>query len=541
MQTGWPMSIELTKLGIVPETTPLNKPMGEIYFLDGTPGRDAAIVDTCRRGYLQKIATTIFTNVMDEPVEDVALRNWPLILNFLHPGALITGRSAYDWRPVASSYNRSPPDSYPTLYLITQDGLPKAAKGLNFEVRKGIGPVEGDIPYLGGWIIGPDRAWLENMRGGNSRSGVGQTELARRLEAIFREEGGGALEAIFERTALIAPLVDKVQAHDKLRLLIDRIYENDRIARQTLANLMSFDPAETDRSDADTVARLSLLADYLSRRAPLRLHWTARGTSQGNTCEYDMLVAMARPDGEKVKVSDRGWQDRMRKLSLPQGRPSSLSFEEFLGFLHAVGDRLLSVRQSAGDRKGWSSEPAGFDVPPEDADEPPPHVDTLRRGFEKSLTIADPFHRALYLFAIVWLCAPYGRLNRPIAALTMNTETDAFGLVRTCFPPVVLPDIEREMARFEADGDPVGLALAVAFCHRVSDAVRTAAGRTTMHEQDLWATTYAFCAPGTALFGMPDPEEPVARRDRIPAPLSHWERLGISAGPGVPVVAGSTK
>jgi hypothetical protein len=134
-----------------------------IFTTSGDEALDRKVRRDHAAGRLTRIADGIYLEPSSEPVEDTLRRNWFRIVGNLVPGGVASDRTGMDGQPWRDRSSGVPAgDGYVFLSAPrTRDTI--RLPGLVINIREGVGPVEGDIPYLGAWLAGPIRKLLDNL------------------------------------------------------------------------------------------------------------------------------------------------------------------------------------------------------------------------------------------------------------------------------------------------------------------------------------------------------------------------------------------
>src|ERR1039457_3564564 len=97
----------------------------------------AAVSREVKGGTLRKLASRLYTRNLKDAPEQIVLRNlWPLVVAYL-PGALITGRTALEYRPA--------PDG--SVFLVADHKRDIVLPGATLRPRKGA-PAFGERPAI---------------------------------------------------------------------------------------------------------------------------------------------------------------------------------------------------------------------------------------------------------------------------------------------------------------------------------------------------------------------------------------------------------
>ena len=141
--------------------------------------------DMIKRGELRKIAPKIYTTNMEDEPSDIIRRNLFYILGNLYPDAVISHRSAFEFKPTDDG------DIYLTYTYTKNISLP----GITVHLMEGPRGTENDMPFIENlFVSGNERRVLENLQKGRARNGSVSKCLSRdfieqHLEKILRVNG----------------------------------------------------------------------------------------------------------------------------------------------------------------------------------------------------------------------------------------------------------------------------------------------------------------------------------------------------------------
>lgn len=187
-----------------------------------------------KRGKLRKLASRVYTRNLTAPAEQLIKRNlWPLIAAYL-PDALISDRTALDYREA--------PDG--SVFLVSNHKRDIELPGAILRPRKGPAPLESDPPFIGGLrIASTARAYLENIRPSRAHRGVARTltkrEVEERLDEMVRFGGEAAVLKLRDDARKVAAELDMKEEFQRLDTMIGRL-------RKPPASGLPYDPHRMD-------------------------------------------------------------------------------------------------------------------------------------------------------------------------------------------------------------------------------------------------------------------------------------------------------
>jgi len=169
----------------------------EVFLSESDTSR--TVSNMVKLGTARKIGPRLYTRNMSEPVEIIVARNRWQIVGMLVPEGVIGFRTALESHPADDGS------------VFVTCGYKKITKlpGLRIVRIPGSGPVEGDMPFIGGLhMASPSRLLLENLSHTKARKGAtkaaGQKAVEEKLTSILRIKGENELNRIRDLARTIA-------------------------------------------------------------------------------------------------------------------------------------------------------------------------------------------------------------------------------------------------------------------------------------------------------------------------------------------------
>jgi hypothetical protein len=394
-----------------------------------------------KRGKLRKLASRIYTRNLTAPPEQLIKRNlWPLIAAYL-PDALISDRTALDYREA--------PDG--SVFLVSNHKRDIALPGAILRPRKGPAPLESDPPFIGGLrIASAARAYLENMRSSRAHRGVSRTltkrEIEERLDAMVRFGGEAAVLKLRDDARKVAAELDMKEEFQRLDTMIGGLlgtrdtplsspvaaaraaglpYDPHRLELfQSLYTELATTPPVTRPARATDGPALPFFEAYFSNF----IEGTEFAVDEAMDLVFQGRIPQARPEdahdvlGTWKIVSDPGEMSRL---------PCSL--EELISLLESRHAHIMGGRpDKRPGRFKTASNRAGsrLFVAPELV------KGTLANGFEFYRSLTAPLHRATFMMFLVSEVHPFADGNGRVSRIMMNAELVAAGETRIIIPTV---------------------------------------------------------------------------------------------------------
>lgn len=510
----------------------------------GDAAEDKRILRLHSSGKLEKLANGIYFEQGGEPKEAEIRRNWQRLVSKLVPGGVITDRTGIEVKPVRHS------DDGPHNVYVAADRsrwtfeLP----GLSIHVRKGHGPANGDIPYLGTHLAGRERQLLDNLAFSRSRNGEGSRTLGEavveaKLDELCRTSGAEFLNGIRDRARHLAALIDREAEFKRLNGIIGTLLNTNKVK---LATPQGRARAAGAPIDVACVERLRKLLAYMSDRAPQAvmnadtspdrvaassfveayfsnyIEGTEFAVEQATEIVFEGKIPVDRPqDGHDVLGTYLQLVERVDRA------PSRTTFEEFKDEVKARHAMLMESRPSV--------RPGQFKTQANRAGDTvfvaPDLVEgTMKEGHAMMTSIEDPFHRSLFLHYMMAELHLFDDGNGRISRIMMSRELLSANLSRIVIPTVFRHDYVDSLRALSRRDEPSIFVRNMEFCQRVSAAC---SAPTSAAAIDNWAKAYAFCENSReARLTMPNAALTVTNRGGVYAPDDYWEALDRHRSPG---------
>lgn len=171
-----------------------------------------------KTGDIKKISPRIYTSNFEEEKEVIIKRNIFTILGKLYPRALLSHRSALEFRPTSAS------EIFVTYKYTKKINLP----GLTIRFLEGKPPIAGDTKFSGELFVSQrERAFLENLQtsrqGDENSKTLNVTEIENKLEQMVQFNGEAELNKFRDKTREISKELEMTVEFEKLNKLISAI------------------------------------------------------------------------------------------------------------------------------------------------------------------------------------------------------------------------------------------------------------------------------------------------------------------------------
>ena len=416
-------------------------------------------------GRIVRLAPRLYTTNLTDTAERIIRRNLWTVIGGLWPGARLSYRTAFEYAPhdghIFLGYKYTRKVTLPGViihFISTSRSLPS------------------DYPFMQNLGVSSiARALLENLETDRTQGGVDKClnaeAIEERLEAEFSTGGEAALNRLRDEAREIAARTGHNRAFSRLDRMIGALlstrpadvlkssvalaraigepYDSCRlelfgILLETLARTTFPAYSDANVSDAD-YASFAFFESYFSNYiegTEFELEEARRLVESGvplpsrNADSHDIL-------GTFAIVSDRRELSRRAETA-----------DEFLELLRARHRVIMSGRPDAApgmfktcDNRAGNTHFVSFDRV----------RGTLKRGFDMSRAICNPFARAIFMLFLTSEVHPFADGNGRISRIMMNSELAAAGLAKIIVPTVFRPDYLGALRRLSRDRDPAAL------------------------------------------------------------------------------------
>lgn len=524
---------------------------GDLLFTGDDRVENRAIQRQAADDRLRRVAPGIYAQANGRPLEEIVCGGWAPILARYAPGAVLQGRSAAR----GAAWRERGPDQrmvFPGWIFATSPGSRTRGSyslpGLEIRTIPGVGPLEGDLPYLGVHLPSDARMLLENLEPSRSRDGpsrtLGREGVEERVEALLKTVHEDGLRSIRARAERIAP---QLGAEDRLGELLDIIGAVAGTRQVALASRsVGARRRRTDPYDPECLDRLKLLGETLGR-LPTDLQVPDPHTSpDARVCTSFMeayftnyiegtrfLVDKARRivfDAEEADGRPEDGRDVTQTFAqvsaLAPEAPRSNSVAEFIDEIRARNRALMDARPE--------KRPGEFKVEANAAGNttfvlPDLVRGTLREGFRMLEGLEDPFARGVFVHTLLVMVHPFDDGNGRTSRIMMTKELVAGGRSRIVVPTIYRSDYIGGLRALSAHGAPQAAPLVRAMlrCQAVTARIVSEDLDRTV---DLWASTHAFLEDERgAKLTAPDPDVRIVWRNGLPAPEAYWNEVDLEA------------
>jgi Fic family protein len=190
----------------------------EIIFGSSDSKISKAISKLENEGRIRKLAPRLYSGNLEDEPENIIRRNLFLILGHLYPGAVLSHRSALEFKPTSTGQ----------IFLTHSYTKKTEIPGITIRLLEGKGPIEGDNPISGQLYTSQrERALLENLQPSRKPGADAKTltypEIEEKLEKIIQVHGEKELNNIRDRARKISVDLEMPKEFEKLNKIISAL------------------------------------------------------------------------------------------------------------------------------------------------------------------------------------------------------------------------------------------------------------------------------------------------------------------------------
>ncbi|MFZ1678274.1 MAG: Fic family protein [Saprospiraceae bacterium] len=449
----------------------------EIVFSSSNSAISRQISKLVKNGLLKKIAPRIYTsNLLDTP-ETIIRRNLFQILGVLYPGAVLSHRSALEFKPTTTGH----------IYITHSYTKKVKLPGLMLNFLEGPAPMEGDNPLSGELYASQlERALLENLqvsrKQGPESKLVPRSMIEDRLEMELRVNGEQGLNKLRDKSNVIAQQLDLQREYQKLNKMVSALLATQPSLILTSPMAMAralgnpYDPARLQLFEKLFVElkqnEFQILHDPNSESAAFEhfAFFEAYFSNYIEGTEFELEDAKrivetgipmeSRHDDSHDVLGTYQIVSNRNEMNILPSNP-----EELLDIIRRRHNILLSHRASKKpgqfkDRNNRAGDSYFVDYTLVKG--------TLIKGFDFYNALTSPFARAAYIMFLISEVHPFLDGNGRIARVMMNAELVNKGMAKIIIPTVYRDDYLGALRRLTRKDDPSAYIKMLQHAHQFS-------------------------------------------------------------------------
>ncbi len=435
----------------------------ELIYSSDDPNISRQITAFEKQGIIKKISPRIYTTNLTESPESIIQRNIFQIIANLYPGALLSHRSAFEYKPTETG------NIFLTYTYTKKIKLP----GITLNFLQGSGPIEGDNPYAGNLFVSQkERAFLENLEVSRKTGAGSKTitlpEIEEKLEQIIQVNGEEGLNQLRDKARVLANQLQKQDEFEKLNKIISALLTTN--ISKNLKSPLAIARAFGVPYDSSRLELFQILFRELQKRE-FKYYPEKNTTKQayrnfaffeayfsnyieGTVFEIDdakkiiqtqMPMPARNEDSHDVLGTYQLVSNQTEMNVVPKTK------EEFINIISYRHKILLSARidkkpGSFKDKNNRAGETFFVDFKLVKG--------TLVRGFELYQAITHPFSKAAFMMFLISEVHPFLDGNGRIARVMMNAELTKEGQSKIIIPTVFRDDYMGALRRLTRQSDP---------------------------------------------------------------------------------------
>ena len=435
----------------------------EIIFATSDTALNRQLSKLEKEGQIKKIAPRIYSSNFNESEDIIIKRNIFSILGKLYPGAVLSHRSALEFKPTAAN------QIFVTYTYTKKIELP----GITIRFMEGSPAIEGDNPFAGELFVAQqERAFLENMQTSRQVGPTSKTltlpEIENKLEQIVQVKGEEGLNQFRDKTREIAEKLEMQSEFEKLNKLISALLTTkpSKILTSPIAVARALgNPYDKHRIELFEKLFIELQQQPYKDRKDINTETNAfrnfaffeayfSNYIEGTIFEIEEAKSIIQTE-TTIPNRDEDSHDILGTYKLVSNQkemnttPSNP--EELLHILQYRHQILLTARTS--------KKPGQFKDKNNRAGETH-FVDhtlvrgTLIKGFDYYQALQEPFAKAAYIMFMISEIHPFLDGNGRIARVMMNAELVKANQTRIIIPTVYRDDYLGALRRLTRNDDP---------------------------------------------------------------------------------------
>jgi Fic family protein len=431
-------------------------------------------------GIIRKIAPRLYSSNLHDSPEYIVRRNLFSILGHLFPGAVLSHRSAIEFKPTSSGQ----------LFLTYKYTRKAELPGITIRFLEGSGPIEGDNPLSGELYASQrGRAFLENLQTSRKPGSDSKTltfpEIEERIEQIIRVNGEEELNKVRDKSRLISEKLGMKNEFLKLNKIISALLTThpSKILKSPVATARAFgvpyDPArlelfeklfrelsqqefkyrEEKNTSYNAFKNFAFFESYFSNHIEgtvfeieeaKQIIETQKPFPTRNEDSHDVL-------GTYQIVSNR------KEMNITPESP-----EEFINILKYRHKLLLSARTDKNpgefkNKNNYAGQTAFVEVSLVKG--------TIIKSFDFYQALNHPFVKAVYMMFIISEIHPFLDGNGRMARVMMNAELVKAGQTKIIIPTVYRDDYLGALRRLTRQRDTEVLIRMITRAHEFSSTI----------------------------------------------------------------------
>lgn len=435
----------------------------EIIFATSDIALNRQLSKLEKEGQIKKIAPRIYTSNFNESAEIIIRRNIFSILGKLYPGAVLSHRSALEFKPTLAN------QIFVTYTYTKKIELP----GITIRFMKGMPAIEGDNPFSGDLFVSQqERALLENLQtsrqAGSTSKTITISEIETKLEQVVHVKGEQGLNQLRDKAREIGGKLQMQSEFEKLNKMISALLTTkpSKILTSPAAIARAFgNPFDRHRLELFEKLFIELQHKPFTERKDINTETNAfrnfaffeayfSNYIEGTIFEIEEAKSIIQTE---IPIPNRDEDSHdilgtyklvsnQKEMSITPSNPDEML--KILQYRHQI---LLAAR---------TSKKPGFFKDKNNRAGETHFVDhtlvkgTLIKAFDYYQALQEPFAKATYIMFIISEIHPFLDGNGRIARVMMNAELVKANQTRIIIPTVYRDDYLGALRRLTRNDDP---------------------------------------------------------------------------------------
>ena len=437
----------------------------EIVFGSSQSYTSRQISKLVKEGHLRKLIPRVYTSNMHDPGHLIVKRNLWQLISHLFPGAILSHRSAIEFRPSKKG----------NVYLTWHNK--KVYDWHNIKIKIAIGPKSLPDDYLlyeQLYASSLERAMLENLRPSRLVDGerriLKQEKIEERLLLEFNTKGESGLNQLRDRAREIAQDFGWSKAYKKLDLLIGSLlssrpqdilksplalaqvlgepYDSGRMYLfQKLIAALNHSSLEDRPQKTDSHEPFTLIAFFESYFSNYIEGTTFEIQEAIDILYHGKIIPNRSGDTHDIQGTYQLVSDRFEMSQIPH---TPEAFIDILRRRHRIIMKGRKEKHPGTFKRQANRAGDSFFVSPEMV------YGTLKQGFKLTSSLGKAWQRALYMMFLVSEVHPFDDGNGRLARVMMNSELVHAKKSKLIIPTVYRDDYMLNLKKLTRQGDPQG-------------------------------------------------------------------------------------
>ena len=439
-----------------------NLPLHEIYFGSKDKQESYLVSGLVKAGKIRKIAPRLYSSNLIDPIEDIVRRNVFPIIGRLFPGAVLSHRSAFEFKPTKEHH----------IFLTYSYSRNIELQGITLRFVKGSGPISGDNPFIGElYVAQKERAYLENLQPARKTEGATKclslSDLEGKLEQVIRVNGEKGINELRDRAREISNQLGMQTEFEKLNKLIGGLLSTK--SAKTLTSPLAIARVQGVPFDHMRIQLFEKLFIELSGQEFKKRKDRNETTRSFNNfaffesyfSNYIEGTVFEIEDAKDIISTNTPMPFRSEDSHDILGTYQLVSRRAEIKITPATGEELLKLiayRHSILLSARESIHPGQFKVKSNRAGtsffvEPDLVRGTLLKGFDFYRALEQPFAKASFIMFLISEVHPFTDGNGRIARVMMNAELVKAGQAKIIIPTVYRDDYMGALKKLTKQSD----------------------------------------------------------------------------------------